>query len=84
MSAQKSKEYHGLRAKLNNFGYREYFSHDSMQLVERLSADLIHITDLHYNNNLHTGHGFPGAEASPRYIKSLKSKISTLIIENND
>jgi len=88
------QKFSSLRRRLDQFGYRQPFGVESLPLVERLFADLIHTTESLKNSRLNTSSITGGSSrqadgdgphvTSDAQIDAYKSDNARLIRENNE
>jgi len=87
------QKFSSLRRRLDQLGYRQPLGIESLPLVERLFADLIHTTDSLKNSRLNTSSsafssrradGDGSHVASDAQIDAYKSDNARLIRENNE
>jgi len=87
------QKFSGLRRRLDQLGYRQPFGIESLPLVERLFADLIHTTESLKNSRLNTSSTADGSRrpdgdgshvTSDAQFDAYKSDNARLIRENNE
>jgi len=92
-AAVTSEKFSSLRRRLDQIGYRQPLGIESLPLVERLFADLIHTTESLKNSRLATSSAADGSRradgdgsyiASDAQIDAYKSDNARLIRENNE
>jgi len=87
------QKFSSLRRRLDQLGYRQPLGIESLPLVERLFADLIHTTESLKNSRLNTSSAVDGSRradgdgshvTSDAHIDAYKSDNARLIRENNE
>ena len=87
------QKFSSLRRRLDQLGYRQPLGIESLPLVERLFADLIHTTESLKNSRLNTSSAVDGSRradgdgshvTSDAHVDAYKSDNARLIRENNE
>ena len=83
-SAQAQQKFSNLRKRLDQLGYRQPLGVESLPLVEKLFADLIHTTESLKNAKLDLGKQTTENKDIDSAVEPYKSDNATLIKENNE
>ena len=83
-SAQAQQKFSNLRKRLDQLGYRQPLGVESLPLVEKLFADLIHTTESLKNAKLDLGKQTVENKDIDSAVEPYKSDNAKLIKENND
>lgn len=83
-SAQAQQKFTNLRKRLDQLGYRQTLGLESLPLVEKLFADLVHTTDSLKNAKLELGKQTTESNDVETAIEPYKSDNAKLVKENND
>lgn len=83
-SAQAQQKFTNLRKRLDQLGYRQTLGLESLPLVEKLFADLVHTTDSLKNAKLELGKQTTESSDVESAIEPYKSDNAKLVKENND
>ncbi|XP_071126603.1 centrosomal protein of 135 kDa-like isoform X3 [Mytilus edulis] len=83
-SAQAQQKFTNLRKRLDQLGYRQTLGLESLPLVEKLFADLVHTTDSLKNAKLELGKQTTETNDVESAIEPYKSDNAKLVKENND
>ena len=83
-SAQAQQKFTNLRKRLDQLGYRQTLGLESLPLVEKLFADLVHTTDSLKNAKLELGKQTTESNDVESAIEPYKSDNAKLVKENND
>ena len=83
-SAQAQQKFTNLRKRLDQLGYRQTLGLESLPLVEKLFADLVHTTESLKNTKLQLGKTEVETKDVDSAIEPYKSDNAKLVKENND
>lgn len=83
-SAQAQQKFTNLRKRLDQLGYRQTLGLESLPLVEKLFADLVHTTESLKNTKLQLGKTEVESKDVDSAIEPYKSDNAKLVKENND
>ena len=83
-TAQAQQKFSNLRKRLDQLGYRQPLGVESLPLVEKLFADLIHTTESLKNAKLDLGKQTVENKEIDSVVEPYKSDNARLIKENND
>ena len=83
-TAQAQQKFSNLRKRLDQLGYRQPLGVESLPLVEKLFADLIHTTESLKNAKLDLGKQTVENKEIDSAVEPYKSDNARLIKENND
>ncbi len=83
-TAATQQKFTALRKRLDQLGYRQPLGIESLPLVEKLFADLIHTTDSFKNSKLHQSTSVEDKSSIESYVEPYKSDNAKLVKENND
>ncbi|XP_013391946.1 centrosomal protein of 135 kDa [Lingula anatina] len=83
-SALMQQKFANLRKRLDQLGYRQPLGVESLPLVEKLFADLIHTTESLKKSKLASGGGSDEPQALSAQIEPYKSDNAKLVRENNE
>lgn len=83
-SAQAQQKFTNLRKRLDQLGYRQTLGLESLPLVEKLFADLVHTTESLKNTKLELGKKETKDEDFDTAIEPYKSDNAKLVKETND
>lgn len=83
-SAQAQQKFSNLRKRLDQLGYKQPLGIESLPLVEKLFADLVHTTESLKNAKLEIGKQTTETIDVDSAVDSYKSDNAKLVKENND
>lgn len=83
-SAQAQQKFSNLRKRLDQLGYKQPLGVESLPLVEKLFADLVHTTESLKNAKLEIGQQTTETKDIDSAIEPYKSDNAKLVKENND
>lgn len=83
-SAQAQQKFSNLRKRLDQLGYKQPLGIESLPLVEKLFADLVHTTESLKNAKLEIGQQTTETKDLDSAIEPYKSDNAKLVKENND
>ncbi|KAL4230126.1 hypothetical protein ACF0H5_010511 [Mactra antiquata] len=83
-SAQAQQKFSNLRKRLDQLGYKQPLGVESLPLVEKLFADLVHTTESLKNAKLEIGQQTTETKDLDSAIEPYKSDNAKLVKENND
>ena len=83
-SAQAQQKFTNLRKRLDQLGYRQTLGLESLPLVEKLFADLVHTTESLKNAKLDLGKKEVQSKDFDSAVEPYKSDNAKLVKENND
>lgn len=83
-TAQAQQKFSNLRKRLDQLGYKQPLGIESLPLVEKLFADLVHTTESLKNAKLEIGQQTTETKDLDSAIEPYKSDNAKLVKENND
>ena len=83
-TAQAQQKFSNLRKRLDQLGYKQPLGVESLPLVEKLFADLVHTTESLKNAKLALGQQTTETKDLDSAIEPYKSDNAKLVRENND
>ncbi|KAL3880001.1 hypothetical protein ACJMK2_032273 [Sinanodonta woodiana] len=83
-AAQAQQKFSNLRKRLDQLGYRQSLGIESLPLVERLFADLVHTTESLKNAKLDVGRKTTESVDVDSAVEAYKSDNANLVRENNE
>lgn len=83
-TAQAQQKFSNLRKRLDQLGYKQPLGIESLPLVEKLFADLVHTTESLKNAKLDVGKHVVETVDVDSAVEAYKSDNAKLVKENND
>ena len=83
-AAQAQQKFSNLRKRLDQLGYKQPLGIESLPIVEKLFADLVHTTESLKNAKLDSGKQTAEAVDVDSAVEAYKSDNGKLVKENND